>query len=173
MEEGNPCAVQFRSESPAGASGTGVHLAAAGAIGRVFTAGGTALLPFAKEGTSLAAQRIELRAVTAEGLALIPSQGAEIPQAAGCSLPPTAPQKKPPQHAGHGGWGGLCHSREPVHQAAQPTRRRRGGPGRGTQVRKKQGQSEWRGPQEGEQNADSRCCLPSVSRCLALCLVSL
>ena len=107
----------------------GVHLAAAGAIGRVFTAGGTALLPLAKEGTSLAAQRIELRAVTAEGLALIPSQGAEIPQAAGCSLPPTAPQKKPPQHAGHGGAAVSQQRACPPGSAAHKAQTRRAGPG--------------------------------------------
>lgn len=48
---------------------------------------------------------------------MIPSQGAEIPQAAGCSLPPTARQKKPPQHAGHRG-GAVSQQR------ACPSRRR-------------------------------------------------
>ena len=147
MEEGNPCAIQFRSESAVDVSGTGGPPGSHGGYWeptRVFTARGTA-------GTSLVVQCIGLRAFTAEGLALIPSQGTKIPQAAGCSLPPppTPPQKKPPQHAGHRGLGRVT-SESLSDQAAQcgdSQCRPQGADGYAGQ--KEAGQSEWPGPTEG------------------------
>ena len=94
MEEGNPCAIQFRSESAVDVSGTGGPPGSHGGYWeptRVFTARGTA-------GTSLAVQCIGLRAFTAKGLALIPSQGtkpSELPERRSSSSAPRRDRAEP------------------------------------------------------------------------------
>ena len=162
MEEGNPCAIQFRSESAVDVSGTGGPPGSHGGYWeptRVFTARGTA-------GTSLAVQCIGFWAFTAEGLALIPSQGTKIPQAAGCSLPPSLlPKKSHRSMQATGGWA-VSHQRACLtRQHSAVTASADHTVQTGTQVRKKQGSPSGRAPQKGGQNADSGC---HLSRCLSV-----